>query len=477
MASVTESQLGQAGESFDCEVGSPSGHRQPATIKSNQQTKSAMNITIAFVFGFLIGAMDFGMILEGLGLEPATKQHGAILPNVISFDLDCISAHRKAKHGSFEECELTDHGDKTNSSQAHSQTEKAWVLQSMSHLAFMPATGASHPASAAFSSGTKPRGVAMPSMGTAAVNPEAGGEGGMMAMPPGELITIVDDAKNGENAVKTRKKSSKAALAGAVAAAALVTPAARMAVPAQTGWNTYAKGLWWPRNLADFSAEGINIFDNIRTPAALVAAACLDLAFALEVDETKDTRRMRVMKRMNVFLGYASIASEIIAVIFATNAINRLTEHAGTSETMATSLVELLTGSLFVQFWLGVYIHYITGIIGMLGMVAFRAWSLMGEKYTWHVSSVTIAIGLRLLSGINRGVVVTEFGGGPGGSNFLYLVLHYLKVTFASAWKHRRIADLTSIVFATAGTFLFGRSMVRFFRRSSVNVDRSSEDE
>merc|ERR1711953_301189 len=126
---------------------------------------------------------------------------------------------------------------------------------------------------------------------------------------------------------------------------------------------------------------------------------------------------------MNVLLGFAT--SKL-----------RLTEHAGTVETMATGLAELLTKDLFVQFWLGVYIHFIIGILGMLSMVAFRAWFFMGEAYNNAIITVTFAIGLRLLSAINRGVVVTEFGKGPGGSNFVYLVIHYLNITLASAWKH-----------------------------------------
>merc|ERR1719247_2729563 len=115
------------------------GHRQAGSIVSKQQKRSAMNVTMAFVLGYLIGVMDFDFILKGLGLGPVTKQHGASLPNVISFDLDCIGSRRKAMHRSFEDCELADPGDKATSSQDSSQKEKdlAWVLQSMCHFAFV----------------------------------------------------------------------------------------------------------------------------------------------------------------------------------------------------------------------------------------------------------------------------------------------------------------------------------------------------
>jgi hypothetical protein len=419
MVFVVDSQLGEARECFDCE----DGHRQAAKINSKQQKKSGMNFTMALVLGYLIGISDVGFILEGLGLEPATKQHSDVPPNTISFDLDCIGSLRQAKHGSFEDCELTDHGDKTRFSQARSQKEKddsTWALQFM------------------------------PSMGKAAVNPSTS-DSNSAAKAIGE-----DDAKDGEDAVTTKKKPLKVVRAAAVAAA-VFTPAASMAQGAA--------------QLVDYSKEGISIFNNMRTPAALVAGACLSLAFAVPTSD-KDTKRIRFWKRVNVLMGFASITSQLIAVIFSTNAINRLTEHAGTAETMATGVADLLTKDLFVQFWLGVYIHFIIGILGMLGMVAFRAWFFMGAAYNRAMATITVAISLRLLSAINRGVVVTEFGQGPFGANFLYLIVHYLKITLLSSWKHRRIADLLSIILATVATGMFGTILLR---KDNMHDDEEGE--
>merc|ERR1719321_2651417 len=106
---------------------------------------------------------------------------------------------------------------------------------------------------------------------------------------------------------------------------------------------------------------------------------------ATSIDDAKGqedatTTRKQPLKAVRA-AAVAAITSQLISVIFATNAINRLTEHAGTAETMATGVADLLTKDLFVQFWLGVYIHFIIGILGMLGMVAFRAWFFMGAAY------------------------------------------------------------------------------------------------
>jgi hypothetical protein len=385
-----------------------------------------MHLTMAFVFGYLIAVIDFGVILEGLGLEPATK------PKVISFDLDCIWSHQGGKRelthqifSSLEECELTHQGDKTSSSYFYEEHDFTKFV------------------SAAFSGRTRPRGDATPSMSTAAMNP--------VASDSNNEANSIDDAKLGENAGATRKNPLKAVLSGAAVAAAVFTPTASMAQagPAQAA-----------AQMVDFSKDGISMFNNIRTPAALVAGSCLNLAFAVPTDE-KDTRGIRTMKRANVLIGFASITSQLITVIFATNAINRLTEHAGTVETMATGLSELLKKDLFSQFWLGTYIHFMIGIAGFLAMVSFRFLYFMGKSYNMAIGTACAAIALRLMSAINRGVVVTEFGGGPGGSNFLYLVINYVWITIASAWKHRRIADLMSVILASAATFMFVKIAAR----------------
>ena len=62
----------------------------------------------------------------------------------------------------------------------------------------------------------------------------------------------------------------------------------------------------------------------MRTPAALVAGACLPLGFAFAFPDKEDKPKLRSLKRLNVLLAFLSVNSELLSVIFATNAINRL---------------------------------------------------------------------------------------------------------------------------------------------------------
>ena len=56
--------------------------------------------------------------------------------------------------------------------------------------------------------------------------------------------------------------------------------------------------------LADFSHEAVNMFGNMRTPAALVAGACLPLGFAFAFPSKEDTPQLRALKRANTALGF-----------------------------------------------------------------------------------------------------------------------------------------------------------------------------
>ena len=131
---------------------------------------------------------------------------------------------------------------------------------------------------------------------------------------------------------------------------------------------------------ADISHEAVNMFGNMRTPAALVAGACLPLGFAFAFPSKEDTPQLRALKRANTALGFLAVNSELLSVVFATNAINRLTDEAGSATVMATSLAGLLKHDAFQQFWLGVYTHFILGIVGLVAMVGIRSWIAIGPR-------------------------------------------------------------------------------------------------
>ena len=208
--------------------------------------------------------------------------------------------------------------------------------------------------------------------------------------------------------------------------------------------------------LMDYSHEAVNMFNNMRTPAALVAGACLPLGFAFAFPAKEDSPQLRALKRANVALGFLSVNSELLAIVFSTNAINRLTDEAGSASVMATSLASLLKRD-FPQFWLGVYVHFIVGIAGLIAMVGIRSWIAVGPLYGQPLVLLTGAIGFRLMAACNRGITVEDFGQGPGGGNVGYLALRYLGLTVAATWRHRRLLDGLSLALLAVAVVTIAR--------------------
>lgn len=70
--------------------------------------------------------------------------------------------------------------------------------------------------------------------------------------------------------------------------------------------------------VVDYTKPALDMFNNIRIPAALVAGAVLPLGFGFPFPEAADTRLAKTLKRTNVAIGLISLVSELIAIIYAT---------------------------------------------------------------------------------------------------------------------------------------------------------------
>eukprot|EP01083_Nonionella_stella_P008027 23117_1 len=80
--------------------------------------------------------------------------------------------------------------------------------------------------------------------------------------------------------------------------------------------------------LKDYSGTAAGLFNNMRTPAALIGGAIVPLGLltAPEIDKSKDSKRVQLFKKVNLLLAIASLLSEILAITFSTVAINKLAE-------------------------------------------------------------------------------------------------------------------------------------------------------
>ena len=120
-----------------------------------------------------------------------------------------------------------------------------------------------------------------------------------------------------------------------------------------------------------FDGAASAVFNNLRTPAALVAGAAFGGAFGLQLNSA-DAFALALAKRAYVVIAVMALASELLVVVTATCALDAMNR--------ADSLVPAETLSCwFEQNGLELEnlvctVHFFFGLLGLTAMVGLRAW-------------------------------------------------------------------------------------------------------
>ena len=124
-----------------------------------------------------------------------------------------------------------------------------------------------------------------------------------------------------------------------------------------------------------FNSEGVNFFNSMRTPAALVAAAAIKDAFAMsKPDDIKDSRPWMLLRTTYILLQLLAFSTEISCVFIASHAIVQLQMSAGISEIgRAASLVALMKSPQFEYEYVSVRAAFMTGLLAFTTAQALRA--------------------------------------------------------------------------------------------------------
>ena len=93
--------------------------------------------------------------------------------------------------------------------------------------------------------------------------------------------------------------------------------------------------------LKSFVGEGVSFFSNLRTPAALVAAAAIKDAFVLQAapEDVRKSRAWTLLRETYLLLTLLSFATEMSCVFVATHAIVSLQMSSGISDIGMTTCV------------------------------------------------------------------------------------------------------------------------------------------
>ena len=208
------------------------------------------------------------------------------------------------------------------------------------------------------------------------------------------------------------------------------------------------------KNLADYSSAAVSLFGNMRTPAALIGGALINLGILSAPPINKsDSKSIRLMKRGNMILAVASLLSEILAVTYSSIAINKLAEV----KSPKTTCVEELITRNYELSWVGTNVHFLAGLVGFALIVGARVYSKYGNPTGRIAICWSVAAFLQALSVINNGIAMgsgseddesTRFA-----SNIFTLALRYMSLVVTNAFGGG-ICAIGSLLFACAASYL-----------------------
>lgn len=184
----------------------------------------------------------------------------------------------------------------------------------------------------------------------------------------------------------------------------------------------------------DYSAMASGLFNNMRTPAALIGGSIVPLGI-LTAPPLKDDepQRQKLFKKVNFLLAIASLLSEILAITYSTVAINKLAEvkfpeTAGVSELIANH---------FELAWIGTNVHFLLGMFGFGLLVGSKAYFTYGGAVGKIAGCWSLAAFLQCTSIVNKGISMGHGSIGETGSryasNIFSLCLRYCRLVVARA--------------------------------------------
>ena len=216
--------------------------------------------------------------------------------------------------------------------------------------------------------------------------------------------------------------------------------------------------------LADHTAAAVGLFNNMRTPAALIAGGLVPIGIlsAPQINDKEDSKLCKFMKRANILIGVISLLSEILAVIYSSIAINKLVEIKH-PETLGVSQLIAKVPELELS-WIGTNVHFFIGLIGFTALAGSKVYfSGFGNKISKISLGWACCAFLQATSFVNRGIAMgsaentTRFA-----SNLFTLCTKYVQLLVKTSTSG--VLSFTALIIAIYSTI----STIQFLIQSAT---------
>lgn len=201
---------------------------------------------------------------------------------------------------------------------------------------------------------------------------------------------------------------------------------------------------------SDQTQAAVELFSNMRVPAALIAGAILPVGFAAAAKPVRnEDAAIRVIKIFGAFLAIFTLSSELITVVYSTIAVNKLKELP---HEPASSVTVLLARDYEME-WLGVNVHFFGGLISLASVTSLFVWLNLGARVGKAAALAAASAVSLMLAVVNNGIAKGDGSGSRFGSNLLGLTVRYLVLLVHNGlWRGPRALLLCSIALALAAT-------------------------
>jgi len=191
--------------------------------------------------------------------------------------------------------------------------------------------------------------------------------------------------------------------------------------------------------MAQYGSEAVSLFNNMRTPASILASAIIPLGLTdlPSGNNDKDMKIPAILRRVFPLVAISSLTNHIIALTWATIAVNDLT--TSNSDQTAGSLWELIQRDYELP-WVATNVHFILGMLGFMWITGARIY-LKETKGPIGKSVAGLAISgmFHLISIINRGIQASASDNYPFGRNIFGLIRQYASLLSERTTTKKRL--------------------------------------
>ena len=194
----------------------------------------------------------------------------------------------------------------------------------------------------------------------------------------------------------------------------------------------------------DFSGEASNLFNNIRTPAALVAGATFGAAFAL-LPVSGEDMAIGLCKRVYLLISVGAVSAELIAVLVSSVTLGRL-GNEGKRSASSGSVVDFLREHYELEY-VATQFNFQIGLLGLCAMLGIRAWvTIACPKFA------RIAVGF-VLSALLTMLAFMQTPSDKRNMTLAAMAIQYVQLLAEKCWRERSVLLLLSL---GAGAFSIG---------------------